>query len=465
MKLLPFNFVPVDDEAVFISNTGGFSEYLSRDSFLEFVEDRSIKDETLKQVLTSKLFVSDDENYSTAKIALASSTSKRLTSELRFNPIFMIVPTLRCDHTCTYCQVSRANVGASEFDLDSSLVPKIVSTIRDLGTAPYKIEIQGGEPLLRFDIIQDIYGSALQILGSDSFELVIATSLSLLNEEILEWANSRHVHFSTSLDGTKEIHDKNRILPKESSYSQLKRGVEAIQSRLGNDKVSAVTTVTDSLLSMPDKLIEAHLDLGLKDLFVRPISPYGFANKGQLNNYSTSEYMRFYEKLFDELLIQWSRGNTLIEHSASIHLKRIFTPGFNSYADLKSPSGVLLNSLLFNYDGRIYGSDELRMLQRIHGDQDFSLGHVNAPDFVSSELYGQIISSSFNSVLPGCNTCAYQPFCGADPCNEISIQGEYIGDKTRSRFCGYHKGMFDFLVKRWFECSDSRSMLEEWVNA
>ena len=228
--------------------------------------------------------------------------------------------------------------------------------------------------------------------------------------------------------------------------------------------MSTVTTVTGELLKAPEDILQAHCDLGLPNLFVRPISPYGFAKKDQDSEYSIAQYMTFYERLFDAILELWKSGKSVIEHSAATHIKRVFNPGFNSYADLKSPSGVLLNSFLFNYDGRIYGSDELRMLQRIYKDQDFSLGHIEAPE-VTKTLYSQIISSSFNQVLPGCNTCAYQPFCGADPCNEISLQGEYIGDKTRSRFCSYHKEMFTFLLNRWFRCSESQSMLKEWLYA
>ena len=464
MRLLPFNFEPISVDTVFISNTGGFSESLSRESLTELIFKGSSSDDDLNQRLLSKLFIADTTSYATAELALASSTSKKLTSELHFNPIFMIVPTLRCDHTCSYCQVSRANEDARGFDLDVALIPKIISQIKALGRPPYKIELQGGEPLLCFDTIEKIYFNAERILGDDSFELVIATTLSLLNDDILAWAKCRNVHFSTSLDGTEIVHNKNRILSTNDSYLRLKKGIELVQTTTGKDRVSTVTTVTGELLKAPEDILQAHCDLGLPNLFVRPISPYGFAKKDQDSEYSIAQYMTFYERLFDAILELWKSGKSVIEHSAATHIKRVFNPGFNSYADLKSPSGVLLNSFLFNYDGRIYGSDELRMLQRIYKDQDFSLGHIEAPE-VTKTLYSQIISNSFNQVLPGCNTCAYQPFCGADPCNEISLQGEYIGDKTRSRFCSYHKEMFTFLLNRWFRCSESQSMLKEWLYA
>ncbi|MCV6003694.1 His-Xaa-Ser system radical SAM maturase HxsB, partial [Escherichia coli] len=88
-----------------------------------------------------------------------------------------------------------------------------------------------------------------------------------------------------------------------------------------------------------------------------------------------------------EVLIQDEKGIPVIEHSAAIHLKRIFNPCFSGYADLKSPSGVVLNCILFNYDGKVYGSDESRMLQKVNPEADFSAGEFASLSFSSNEYY------------------------------------------------------------------------------
>lgn len=69
-----------------------------------------------------------------------------MAAEMKFAPIFMIVPTLRCDHTCKYCQVSRASLSAKNMDLKDEYIPVIISLIKKLSSAPYKIEIQGENP-------------------------------------------------------------------------------------------------------------------------------------------------------------------------------------------------------------------------------------------------------------------------------------------------------------------------------
>ncbi len=171
----------------------------------------------------------------------------------------MIVPTLRCDHTCKYCQVSRASVNASGYDLDPDLIPHIISTIKKLSIPPYKIEIQGGEPLLRFDLIQSIYEQCTETLGSSDFEMVIASSLSVLNEDMLQWSRGRNITFSVSLDGEEVVHNSNRILGHGLAYSRTVSGVEAIKRSLGAGRVATVTTVTKDLIRHPESIVRGSL--------------------------------------------------------------------------------------------------------------------------------------------------------------------------------------------------------------
>ncbi|MBP2196806.1 His-Xaa-Ser system radical SAM maturase HxsB [Pantoea cypripedii] len=462
MNTMPFNFDRLNDGKVFISNLAGFHYFVEDEELKLLALNHFTQDHPSSAKLETRLFVTDESNQLLAKASLSSGFAKRLMNELAVRPIFMIVPTLRCDHTCKYCQVSRAAIGADGYDLDPALIPQIISAIKKLGTAPYKIEVQGGEPLLRFDLVQMIYEECQHILGHDTFEMVIATSLSLLDYSIIDWVKDRNITFSVSLDGNENVHNKNRILNGGEAHSKAVVGIKNLHEKLGENRVATVTTVTKELTTEPASIIQAHLSLGLKDMFIRPVSPYGFAHK-QTFTFSMSEYFDFYDQLMREVLWHNQRGNSVVEHSAAIHLKRIFNPGFSGYADLKSPSGVVLNCILFNYDGRVYGSDESRMLQKVNQDADFSAGKFDSLSFRSNEYYRSVLASSFNFAIPGCDTCAYQPFCGADPCQNISVHGEPIGDKSRSTFCQYHKGMFRYLLNEISQKGAMAEMLKGWA--
>src|SRR3954469_11461142 len=63
----------------------------------------------------------------------------------------MLVPTLRCNLSCSYCQVSRAQLNANGFDWTGDILSAALSLMEKLPSDRIKIEFQGGEPLLRVD--------------------------------------------------------------------------------------------------------------------------------------------------------------------------------------------------------------------------------------------------------------------------------------------------------------------------
>lgn len=139
MELMPFNFDRLPNGRVFISNLAGFHHFINEQELLDLSDEQISAEQS--NPLESKLFITNESSSAIAPYALSSAFAKRLMNELAIRPIFMIVPTLRCDHTCKYCQVSRASVNASGYDLDPDLIPHIISTIKKISIPPYKIEI------------------------------------------------------------------------------------------------------------------------------------------------------------------------------------------------------------------------------------------------------------------------------------------------------------------------------------
>ncbi|HEC8322369.1 His-Xaa-Ser system radical SAM maturase HxsB [Providencia huaxiensis] len=458
MIILPFNFERISEQDTFISNLAGYSLTIKNEYLDELIHFGVTSNEGVNKKLANNFFICNDVFL--AEKILASAVGKKLLNETRFSPIFMVVPTLRCDHTCKYCQVSRASLNAEQYDLNEKLIPLIISLIKKLSSKPYKIEIQGGEPLLRFDLIEKIYQEAANALGEENIEFIITSSLSLLSDEMIDWSKDKPVFYSVSLDGTELIHNKNRVLPQSNSYQIVVKNIKKLQKAIGKCRVATVTTVTKALLDDPLELLLAHQEVDIFDMFIRPISPYGFAKSK--NDYTIEEYLVFYEQLL-ELIIHFNeQGIPFVEHSAAIHIKRLKNVNFAGYADLKSPSGLIFNSLLFNYDGKLYGSDESRMLQKVFPDVDFAIGDIESLSFTHNPIYHKILSDSLNMLQVGCDKCAFQPFCGSDPCQNISLFGEPVGDKSLSRFCSYHKGMFKLLIRKIEESTVGAKILKGW---
>ena len=82
-------------------------------------------------------------------LAVKLRTRKRRLAEL--TALHMFVVTLRCEHTCRYCQVSRQSTAESEFDMSEETAEAALELVFRSPSPQIKIEFQGGESLLNFD--------------------------------------------------------------------------------------------------------------------------------------------------------------------------------------------------------------------------------------------------------------------------------------------------------------------------
>ena len=137
------------------------------------------------------------------KKALRNSPPKKLN-------YLIIVPTLRCNLRCAYCQVSRADEKAKGYDWTPEIIDKFVEYVDQHAVDNVKIEFQGGEPSLRLDIVLEIV-ERVKMLKPLAF-FVICTNLSKLSRELLSLLNRDDFTISSSLDGPPKIHQENRTI-------------------------------------------------------------------------------------------------------------------------------------------------------------------------------------------------------------------------------------------------------------
>ncbi|UTP72755.1 His-Xaa-Ser system radical SAM maturase HxsB [Alteromonas sp. LMIT006] len=461
-KILPTNFRELQNGKVLLSNLANHYQVLNNKKELQecFIHESS-QDIDLLNKLEQKLFISSPKDFESKVLLTASALAKNINRDLKSHRLIMIVPTLRCDHHCSYCQVSRVNSDLKGYDLEIESIPNIIRWILKVERAPYKIEFQGGEPLLAFDFIRDFYEKFSESVGIDNFSIVITSSLSLLNKDIINWCKNKPVEFSTSIDAGIKAHNKHRKLITKDSFQLVQRNIQSITQNLGPNRVGTVSTITREGLNGYDELVDTHIALGLGGMFVRPVSPFGFAEGKQVNDISVPDFMNFYRKLIKRVLSENVNGYKLVEYFLLIHYKRILNNPNSAYVDLMAPAGYLKNTLLFDYTGNIFGSDEARMVYRKYGNDSLILGHVNDENLdLTSSIH--LLSESFNFDVPGCSDCVYQGSCGSDPVYHLQHYGEPIGLKGSSRFCELHKSIFDFIFEL-LESKEVKKILDRWL--
>jgi His-Xaa-Ser system radical SAM maturase HxsB len=366
--------------------------------------------------------------------------------------LHIFVVTLRCDHSCQYCQVSRAKLDASGFDMSEDDAEAALDRVFESPAETLTIEFQGGEPALRFDLVRRIVEGAdrRNADAGKALRFSMVSTLHHLDRRALEFCAEHGIHLSTSIDGGPAVHDAQRPNPTRDAWSRTIGTLSEARAVLGHEGVVALPTVTRRALDDPRGLVDLYRELGFSSIFLRPVSPYGFARKTRRSlGYDMPAFLRFYETALDYILELNTRDIAFEEVYASVLLRHIMTPFHSGYVDLRSPAGAGLGVLVYNYDGQVYPSDEARMAAET-GDARFALGPVSRPldELLASPAMRWLRAGAVAEELPGCRECAFVPFCGADPVYHAAVQGDPIGRRGESDFCAKHLGLFRLLFRR-----------------
>lgn len=454
--LLPLRFMRFPDRNILLVNEAGEFLFLETDDFDKLLAYSLEPENNVYLDLKAKHFLADSDLSIISQIDFLATKYRTKKSYLKdFTSLHMIVVTLRCNHRCNYCHASSKDAESFQWDMSIETSNKVVEMIFQSPSPFIKIEFQGGEPLLNFNVIYEIikYAEKINKRFQKQLTFVLCTNLTLITQDILDILKKHNVVVSTSLDGPKDIHDTNRILINgKSSYDNFIEKLEWTRSVLGKNKVSALMTITNDNILHLKSVIDEYVKLGFHGIFLRSLNPYGYAHKGsgEKLQYKIEDFVNAYLDAVNYIIQLNLKGINFVEYFAIILLTRILTPFATGFMDLQSPAGAGILGVIYNYNGDVYPTDESRMLAAM-GDRHFCLGNVKNnthSEIFANKLIKKIIRNSCVEIIPGCHSCAYQQFCGADPIRAYSQQNDktYIGNIITSDFCKKHKKLISYFM-------------------
>ena len=467
LQLLPLRFEPVTSDTYIAANMVGDILVLTKDELERVIALDLVPGDGLYERAFSKLLVARKGQKSQLQL-LGLRVRSRMEFLRQPTGLHIFVVTLRCEHSCPYCQVSRRSTDKSRFDMSEETAMRALAVALSSPPKSIKIEFQGGEPLLNFGLIKSVVSAARAQApaAGKQVDFVITSNLALLTDEVLTFCRDNAVHLSTSLDGPADLHNSNRPRPGGNSYELAANGIRRVQKELGRDRVGALMTTTAASLNRVEEIVDEYLSLDLDGIFLRPLSPYGFAIKTkQFAKYDTERWLAFYERGLRYILDINRRGIRFPEFYASVLLKRMLTDRPIGYVDLRSPAGTGLGALVYNYDGKVFASDEGRMLAEM-GDTSFELGSLDRDDYhslITSEKLTNMIGSSLTQCAPQCSSCAFEPHCGSDPVFHHATQADYTGIKPLSEFCERQKGILKYLIYLLENSPEDAAVLRRWA--
>ncbi|MDH8335420.1 His-Xaa-Ser system radical SAM maturase HxsB, partial [Klebsiella pneumoniae] len=73
--------------------------------------------------------------------------------------------------------------------------------------------------------------------------------------------------------------------------------------------------------------------------------------------YDAKRWLAFYRRGLRYILDLNRNGTPFVEFYTALVLARMLTDRPTGYVDLRSPAGIGLGALVYNYDGRVFASD------------------------------------------------------------------------------------------------------------
>lgn len=437
MNIWPLRFRKAGESYLFSDDAGGF--FRSNGDFL----DRYVADELHPR--DRDFLHLGGHAYSEVGDLAHTSFAYRWTQRQAVRPelaYVILVPTLRCNLSCGYCQVSRAAENAHGYDWSTETTEAVLRYLDQLTTSDIKIEFQGGEPLLRVDLLEQVRDFCRQRFTSSRF--VVCTNLQRLGSR--EWAflEASDTFVSTSLDGDDATHTRQRTQSHAATAKFIGNLDEAI-ARLGPQRVAALPTIDIDNPPNFDDLIAAYQSRGMRSIYLRPINHQGFARRGRSLDADIERWNALHRAFVEHLIdLNYRTDAGLEEYYFAQCLRRTLRSGADEHVDLRNPSFLASDYVVIDHDGKFYPTDEARMLSRI-GRIDLSIGDVFSGTAISK--IETLNAASLNNFDPDCIHCAFQPFCGSDLIDDISRYGRTDQAKTSTWFCRRHTSIFDHVFE------------------
>ena len=366
--------------------------------------------------------------------------------------LHIVVVTPQCNLRCIYCHAAMRQNERGEMTeaVASEVIDKVLAASGDALT----LEIQGGEPLLNFDTVKYLVTETrrrAEPLGKLVDFSIVTNFTNVLTDEKIRFLIENSVSVSTSVDGPRQVHEsnRNRVLP--HGFDILKERIGAFRRiwkelRDGEPELSAMLTATRDILDKPRETVDAFLELGFDDLFVRPVNPLG---RGARNlpelDYPPEKFVEYWSRVAECVIEYRQRGIHVSEYHLELLLQKIFFRE-NGYMDLRFPCGASYGQRTYDFDGSVFSCDEGRMIHeslfRI-GDAKSTVKEINRSKNGRRAFLASLAENNY------CEFCAYKPFCGVCPILNFKETGHPITPAFNSRRCRIYRGMIDFVFKKF----------------
>jgi len=344
--------------------------------------------------------------------------------------------------------------------LSKETAEKIIDFIFQSPAKNITIEFQGGEPLLRFDLIKFVVEKVKEKDKEHGKNVLwnVVTNMILMDNEKAKFFEENKFGLSTSLDGPKEVHEKNRPFTGNGNYEEIVGWIKKLKKDYKFASVGLLPTITKNSLPFAKELTDLYAELGMKD--VRPVvlRHIGKASKNwEQIGYKPEEFLKFWKQVVEECIERTRNGKFMSETTTVLILLKILGKRFPNYTCFSMPCGAGLMQAAYAPNGDVYTCDEAKAIEL------FKLGNVKdgykkvylSPDALN------IVQLSSGLSMP-CNDCVWHAYCGCCPVTAFAQQGNPVSKLPLDSDCKIKKGQIKYIFEKLVLNKD-KDILMQWA--
>ncbi len=374
-------------------------------------------------------------------------------------PMMELLVTGRCNLGCVYC-FAEANQKKQDMKLETAL--KAVDHLMEMPFNNFYIKFNGGEPLLRKDLLEKTCQYTIEKLqqvkkeGHLLFE--VTTNGTLIDREAVELFKRFNMRVLISIDGFETLHNEGRpYLNGSPSFKDVMKGIERM--RAADYPFRVITVVARHNLLHVRGIIDFFAQFGIKDLRFNPVLKHGRGKQGwQDNGIEPGEYLSFMKTVAACCIEDASLHEDNVES-----LLRNMVYRARNFKCMRSDCGCGHYYLCVDSGGDIYpcayflAETSSFKLGNVHGDVNFGECGVKHPlvKTLPSRCVGKIVT---------CSQCQWRHLCEGGCTLAAYLKSGTIFAPTY--LCDYFKGMYDFLFTLSAKDPDFiRALLTDEVSA
>lgn len=240
--------------------------YVNKEKLNDIVNNSNLSEEEIKKLKEQGIYIESDSQDEEAFNAVKNRYDEIVG---KIHVMYLILSS-SCNLACRYCFIENCSFNNNkEISMQKLTAETAVNKYADylienkleLG----QIVLYGGEPLINWEAIVTAIECAKSKPCKIQFSMV--TNATLLDVEKMKYLADNNVEIGISIDGPKDLNDKNRIYRNDiqSVYDQVVSKFPQLNTY--KCKYGISVTVSEDLLDKQDEVLEWFKELGISSIF------------------------------------------------------------------------------------------------------------------------------------------------------------------------------------------------------